>query len=108
MGQVLRNLLINGITHTEPEGQMKVSVRWEDTAVYIDVEDSGSGIAVEDLPHVFDRFYRADQSRQRATGGSGLGLAIVKGVVEAHNGRVMVQSQLGVGTVFTIVLPDMQ
>lgn len=105
MGQVFRNLLANGITYTEPGGHIKIVARLLETAVQIDVQDSGSGIAPEDLPHVFDRFYRGDKSRARTTGGSGLGLAIVKGIVEAHNGRVWVGSYPGQGATFSLTLP---
>lgn len=75
------------------------------SAIVINVSDTGPGIAPEDLPHVFDRFYRADKSRSRASGGSGIGLAIVKQLVEAHGGQVGVTSQVGRGTTFTITLP---
>ncbi len=105
MGQVLRNLLANGITHTEPGGQIVVVVQRMEAVVRIIVQDSGSGIEPEDLPHIFNRFYRADKSRTRATGGSGLGLAIVKGIVEAHNGRVAASSQPGQGATFSLTLP---
>lgn len=76
------------------------------SAVVINVSDTGPGIAPADLPHVFDRFYRADKSRSRASGGSGIGLAIVKQLVEAHGGQVGVASQAGRGTTFTITLPS--
>jgi len=69
------------------------------------VTDTGIGISTEDLPHIFDRFYRVDRSRARITGGSGLGLAIVKQLVEAHGGRVRVESELGKGSKFTFSLP---
>jgi signal transduction histidine kinase len=75
------------------------------SSVVFTVSDTGAGIAPEHLPSIFERFYRADASRQQATGGSGLGLAIVKSIVEAHGGRVAVESALGCGTTFTIVLP---
>jgi two-component system OmpR family sensor kinase len=69
------------------------------------VQDTGSGIAAKDLPHIFERFYRGDTSRARATGNSGLGLAIVKSIVEAHGGSIEVQSQVGEGACFTISFP---
>jgi signal transduction histidine kinase len=73
--------------------------------VYISVTDTGEGIPAEDLPLVFERFYRVDRSRTRATGGSGLGLTITKRIVEAHGGRIDVQSIAGDGTTFTFSLP---
>jgi two-component system sensor histidine kinase BaeS len=75
--------------------------------VVISVADSGAGIAEEDLPHVFDRFWRADKSRTRSTGGSGLGLAIVRKLVEAHGGTAGVTSATGLGTTFTVRLPEL-
>jgi len=69
------------------------------------VRDTGTGIAAEELPYVFERFYRADKSRSRATGGAGLGLAIVKQLVEAHGGQIEVESEVGRGTQFTFTLP---
>jgi two-component system, OmpR family, sensor histidine kinase BaeS len=73
----------------------------------IAVTDTGSGIAEDDLPHVFDRFWRADKSRSRSTGGSGLGLAIVRTLVEAHGGTVGVTSTTGIGTTFRVRLPEL-
>ena len=69
------------------------------------MQDTGAGIAAEDLPYVFERFYRADKSRSRATGGAGLGLAIARQLVEAHGGRIAVESEVGRGTEFTFTLP---
>ena len=74
--------------------------------VIVDVEDNGRGIPAQDLPHLFERFYRPDVSRSRASGGSGLGLSIVKGLVEAHGGTVTVRSTEGEGTLFRIELPE--
>jgi signal transduction histidine kinase len=105
IGQVLRNLLDNGLTHTPPGGQISVTVCVRASWIEVRVSDTGSGIAAEDLPHVFERFYRADRSRSRATGGAGLGLAIAKQLVEAHGGRIEVESQVGHGTQFTFTLP---
>jgi len=105
IGQVLRNLLDNGLTHTSQAGQIKVTACVRDSWIEVSVRDTGSGIAAEDLPHVFERFYRADKSRSRATGGAGLGLAIAKQLVEAHGGRIEVESQVGRGTQFTFTLP---
>jgi signal transduction histidine kinase len=105
IGQVLRNLLDNGLTHTGPGGEIVVDAHSDDEWVEVSVRDTGAGIAAEDLPYVFERFYRADRSRSRATGGAGLGLAIVKQLVEAHGGRIEVESEIGQGTWFTFTLP---
>ena len=107
IGQVLRNLLNNAITYTPEGGTVTVSSRQADGWVEVSVGDTGMGIAPEDLPYVFERFYRADKSRARATGGAGLGLAIVKQLVEAHGGRVTAESDgvPGHGSTFTIRLP---
>jgi len=105
VGQVLCNLLNNGLTHTGPDGEITVATHDSGLWVEVSVQDTGVGIAPEDLPHVFERFYRADKSRSRATGGAGLGLAIVKQLVEAHGGRVEVESKAGRGTRFTLTLP---
>ena len=106
MQQVMGNLLENALRYTPTGGRIAVSV-YADKAgtATISVADTGQGIADEDLPYVFDRFYRADQSRSRKSGGSGLGLAIVKQLVEAHGGTVQVESSPGQGARFTISLP---
>jgi signal transduction histidine kinase len=113
IGQVLRNLLENALTHTPPGGEIAVAAhdacpepgRGNDQWVEVSVWDTGSGIAAEDLPYVFDRFYRADKSRSRATGGAGLGLAIARQLVEAHGGRIWVESTPGEGSKFWFTLP---
>lgn len=102
--QAIGNLITNAIRHTPPGGTVTVSVAGTaDTAVFT-VADTGPGIAPEHLPHVFDRLYRADPSRSRATGGNGLGLAITKHLVEAHDGHVEAASAPGEGATFTIRL----
>jgi signal transduction histidine kinase len=106
VSQVLRNLITNARHHTPPEGSITVSAARRDQAVEITVRDTGSGIAAAHLPYIFERFYRADPARARATGGAGLGLAIVKQLVVAHGGQVGVSSTLGEGTVFTFTLPQ--
>ena len=103
--QVLRNLVANAVTHTPDGGTVTLAAREEDDAVRFDVRDTGEGIPAEHLPHVFDRFYRADASRARATGGAGLGLAIVKHLVEAHGGTVAAASEPGRGTVISFTIP---
>ena len=137
IGQVLRNLLENGLTHTSPGGEIGITARVAcpepseamdsskgsvlssskggdlsllrgrriDQWIEVGVRDTGTGIAAEDLPYVFERFYRADKSRSRATGGAGLGLAIARQLVEAHGGRIEVESTPGQGTQFTFTLP---
>ncbi|MFD7660851.1 sensor histidine kinase, partial [Actinosynnema sp. NPDC059797] len=90
--QALGNLVSNAIRHTPPGGAVVVTVRGRADAVEFAVADTGSGIAAEHLPHVFDRFHRADPSRGRATGGSGLGLAIARHLVEAHGGALTATS----------------
>ena len=108
VGQVLRNLLNNGVAHTPSGGEITVSARAMDQEVVVSVRDTGSGIAPEHLPYVFDRFYRADKSRARQTGGAGLGLAIVKQLVVAHGGSISVESVPGQGSTFTFTLPIAQ
>jgi two-component system OmpR family sensor kinase len=105
--QVLHNLLANALRHTPAGGAIALRAGCDDGDVWLAVQDSGEGIAAEDLPHVFDRFYRADPARSRATGGAGLGLAIVRAIVEAHGGRVSATSQglAGQGSTFTLRLP---
>lgn len=104
-GQILRNLLNNAITHTPPGGEITVRARAGYDEVVVSVQDSGVGIPAEHLPDIFERFYRADASRSRATGGSGLGLAIVKQLVEAQHGRVEVTGSPGPGSCFIFTLP---
>ncbi|NYI40309.1 sensor histidine kinase [Demequina lutea] len=105
-GQILGNLLDNALRHTAAGG--RVTVRWAPAGatVRIVVVDSGEGIGAEHIGHIFDRFYRVDAARDRERGGSGVGLAVVKGLVEAHGGRVTVESDgMGAGSAFTIVMP---
>lgn len=103
---VVMNLVDNALTYTPTGGTVTVSVRREDAAaVLLSVRDTGIGIASSDLPHIFERFYRADAARHRSTGGSGLGLAIVQTLAEAHGGEVTVQSTPGNGSTFTVHLP---
>jgi two-component system sensor histidine kinase BaeS len=104
--QVLSNLLDNALVHTPPGGRVSISVHGGPPVVTIDVADTGPGIPAEHLPHVFDRFYRADPSRSRTTGGVGLGLAIARQMVEASGGTITAGSTPGAGTVFTIRWPS--
>ena len=105
ISQVLLNLIDNAIAHTASGGVVTVAARRLDNCLEISVEDTGQGIPAGDLPNVFERFYRVDKSRARATGGAGLGLAIARYLVEAHNGKINVQSELGKGSRFTFTLP---
>lgn len=103
--QVLTNLIDNAIRHT-PEGQsVTVRLREEKSYLKVDVQDTGVGIPADDLPYVFERFYKADKARTRSKGGTGLGLAIAKNIVEAHEGNIRVTSEQNVGTTFTFYLP---
>jgi two-component system sensor histidine kinase BaeS len=103
--QAVGNLVSNAVRYTPPGGRVTVLGRLVDDSVELEVSDTGTGIAAEDLPHVFDRFWRADRSRTRETGGSGLGLAIVKQIVDAHGGTVTVTSTRGRGTTFVLRFP---
>ncbi len=103
---VVDNLLSNALRYTDEGGKVDVILRKSGKSVVIQVKDSGIGIAEKDLPNIFERFYRADESRARVTGGSGVGLAIVKAAVEAHGGKITVESKKGEGSMFTITLPQ--
>lgn len=104
--QAVGNLVTNAVRHTPPSGRITLLARRAGDEVVIEVSDTGGGIAPEDLPHVFNRFWRADRSRSRATGGRGLGLAIARQLVEAHGGTISVTSTLGAGTTFRLSLPE--
>lgn len=112
--QVLTNLIGNALRYTPKEGTIKVQLTYQSGSAtfHISVVDTGPGIEIENLPYVFDRFYRADKSRTRSSGGSGLGLAIVKQLVEAHGGKIQVESPIfrdeknqGYGTKFSFTIP---
>jgi two-component system sensor histidine kinase ResE len=106
--QILTNLVDNAINHTLPGGRVHMGLKpYGDEAVELVVQDTGSGIPQEALDRIFERFYQVDKSRRRTaeSGGVGLGLAIVKELVEAHNGRIIAQSQVGQGSAFTVRLP---
>ncbi|MEK5184581.1 ATP-binding protein [Solibacillus sp. FSL W7-1324] len=103
--QVLTNLIDNAIRHTPADGSVTVSIENEQNYAKIQIKDTGQGIPQDDLPYVFERFYKADKARTRSKGGTGLGLAITKNIVEAHNGRILVDSVEQQGTTFTFYLP---
>jgi two-component system sensor histidine kinase BaeS len=102
--QVMQNLASNALRHTPPGGMVRLGAARTPDGVRLSVSDTGVGIPAEHLPHVFDRFYKADQSRSQS--GSGLGLSIVKAIVERHGGTATVRSQPGIETVFEISLPN--
>ena len=107
IAEVLANLLENALRHTPPGGAVTVTAASRGNEVELAVADTGEGIAAEHLPHLFERFYRADRARARRDGGSGIGLAIAQALVEAHGGRIRVQSEgPGCGARFTISLPS--
>ncbi|MDX3749481.1 HAMP domain-containing sensor histidine kinase [Streptomyces sp. AK08-02] len=103
--QVVGNLVGNALRATPVGGSVTLAVAPRGELAVVEVRDTGKGIAAEDLPHLFDRFWRADVSRGRATGGSGLGLSIARQIVTDHRGKIDVRSEVGTGTTFTIVLP---
>lgn len=102
--QVMINLLDNALKHTAPEKSVTVAVERENGDLRIMVNDEGAGIPKQDLPYIWDRLYRVEKSRSRATGGSGLGLTIAKEIVEMHHGTIDVVSEVGKGTTFTILI----
>ncbi len=104
--QALLNLLLNAIRYNRPGGEVRVEVSRVQGTVRIAVRDTGIGIPAEEIPRIFERFYRVDKARSRETGGTGLGLAIVKHNVERMGGRVEAESQLGKGSVFTLTFPE--
>jgi two-component system OmpR family sensor kinase len=103
--QLVLNLLGNAVSYTPAGGRIMVALTADDGWARLEVADTGIGIAPEDLPHVFDRFFRADEARSHSEGGTGLGLAIARWCAEAHGGRIEARSQLGTGSVFTVLLP---
>ena len=105
LSMAISNLVENGIKYNKQDGYVHVSLNADRTYFYIKVKDSGKGIPAESIPRIFDRFYRVDKARDRATGGSGLGLAITRSIVLAHNGDIKVYSEEGKGTVFNMQIP---
>ena len=105
IGQVITNLLTNAVEFNRPEGEIRVLVDAEQSSALLQVADTGEGIPAEDVPHIFERFYRVDKARSSHRGGTGLGLAICKAIVDAHGGSIEVSSQPGAGSTFTVRLP---
>jgi signal transduction histidine kinase len=105
MSQAVINLLSNALKYTPEGGSVEVATATGPETSEISVSDTGIGISTEDLPMVFERFYRADSSRSRNSGGIGIGLAIAKAIVEAHGGRIRAESEIGKGSRFSIQLP---
>lgn len=103
--QVLTNLVDNAIRHVPDSASILISGRTDERGLYIEVNDQGPGIPEEDLPFLFERFYKADKSRTRGISGTGLGLAIAKNIIEAHRGNISVKSKLGHGTTFSFFIP---
>ena len=108
VGQVLVNLIINSIRYGKEGGVTRIKFRDMLDKILVEVEDNGVGIAKEDVPRIFERFYRTDKGRSREQGGTGLGLAIVKHIIEAHGERIIVRSELGVGSTFSFTLKKAQ
>ena len=105
IGRALNNLISNALRHTPPKGRVSVWVRRTGASVEVTVSDTGEGIRAEDIPHIFERFYRGEKSRNRGTGGAGLGLAIARGIIRAHGGDIRVESKVGKGTQFSFHIP---
>lgn len=103
--QVIFNLVDNAVKYNHPGGSVNITIRNESKSIIVQISDTGDGIAAEDLPRIFDRFFRVDKSRSRQRGGSGLGLAIVKKIVEDHHGSVSVDSIPGLGSTFSVEFP---
>lgn len=105
MAQALNNLVDNALRHTPEKGTVTVGARRAGPTMHLFIQDSGPGIDPQDLPHIFERFYRGDKSRKRHEGGSGLGLAIARSIVEMHGGRIWAENAADTGAVFTVALP---
>jgi signal transduction histidine kinase len=103
--QIMHNLLSNAYKYMKDKGEVLVSLNIENNSITIKIKDNGIGISKKDIPYIFERFYRTDMSRNKNTGGSGIGLTITKTLVEAHGGKISVESKLGEGTIFTVKFP---
>jgi len=108
MQRALHNIISNAVRYTPPEGKISANIETLPSGeVSIQLSDTGLGIAKEQLPYIFDRFYRTDNARAQTSGGSGLGLAIVKSIMDLHHGRIKVSSESGIGTIATLIFPPM-
>ncbi len=105
MEQVFTNLVDNALRHTPQGGEVRITQRTGETGTVFEIKDTGVGISAEELPFVFERFYKVDKARTRGRSGTGLGLAIVKNIIYGHGGKIEVMSKLGQGTTFTFFLP---
>jgi signal transduction histidine kinase len=106
--QVVENLVSNAIKYNRDQGKITVRIKQEDASIHVSVEDTGIGISANDLPYVFDRFFRAPDGVRRKIEGTGLGLAITRGIIERHGGRIWVESHPGKGSIFQFSLPIWQ
>ncbi len=105
LDKLFSNIIANAVSYGKEDGFVVISGTKTAREVNINIKDNGIGISKKDLPHIFERFYRADSSRSKDTGGSGLGLAIVQWIAEAHGGNVSAVSSPGKGSTFTVTLP---
>ncbi|MDP4146918.1 MAG: ATP-binding protein, partial [Bacillota bacterium] len=105
LSQVFINLLHNAIKFTPENGSIAVSLSGNENAIECKISDTGIGISPQDQQRIFERFYKADKSRDRSLGGSGLGLSIVKKIIDLHGGKISLTSEIGKGTEFTVLLP---
>jgi signal transduction histidine kinase len=108
LSRLILNLLKNAIDYNKQNGTVRVSLIEKDTKVVLTIEDTGIGISPKDIPHIFERFYKADSSRTQNASGSGLGLSIAREIVEEHKGSIYLESRLGAGTVCTVRFPSVQ
>ena len=106
--RLIRNLIVNAIQYNKPKGVVKINLKPKPEALFLSIQDSGIGIAKEDLPHIFDRFYRVDPSRSRLSGGTGLGLAIVRHIAELYKAEITVESEVAKGSCFIVSFPKIE
>lgn len=106
--RLIRNLIVNAIQYNKPNGLVKINLKPKPEALILSIQDSGIGIVQEDLPHIFDRFYRVDPSRSRLSGGTGLGLAIVRHIAELYKAEITVESEVAKGSCFIVSFPKIE